>query len=87
MTLALFGALAATAAVVTPAYLSASGPATPAPVTARMLAHQQMIELLGSLISRSREVACCLLWLVCLVQRVNLLFLQAMLCLKLSLLL
>ena len=56
VTLSLLGALAATAVVVTPAYLSASGPERPAPVAARMPAHQQMIELLGSLISRSREV-------------------------------
>jgi hypothetical protein len=56
LTFALFGTLAATAAVVTPAYLSASGPERPAPVAARMPAHQQMIELLGSLVSRSKEV-------------------------------
>lgn len=56
VTLSLLGALAATAAVITPAYLSASGPEGAEAVTARMPAHHQMIELLGSLISRSREV-------------------------------
>jgi hypothetical protein len=55
LTLSLLGALAAVA-VVTPAYLLASGPAAPEPVAARVPAHQEMIELLGSLISRSREV-------------------------------
>ena len=56
VTLSLLGALAATAAVVTPAWLLASPNPAPQTVTARAPAHQEVIELLGSLISRSREV-------------------------------
>jgi hypothetical protein len=56
VTISLIGALAATAVIVTPAYLHASSSARPEPVIARLPAHQQMIELLGSLVSRSREV-------------------------------
>jgi len=56
VTISLIGALAATAVIVTPAYLHASSSARPEPVIARLPAHQQMIETLGSLVSRSKEV-------------------------------
>ncbi len=57
ITLSIIGTLAATAAVVRPNYLSASAPPeTPQPITASHPEHQQAIELLASLISRSKEV-------------------------------
>ncbi len=57
VTFSVLGVLVSAAAVVSPRFLQASAiDATSQEVTARTSQHQQMIETLGSLISRSREV-------------------------------
>jgi hypothetical protein len=56
LTLVLAGAAVTATAVIRPRYLQASGSAPPAPIAARTAHHQQVIDLLGSVVSRSHMV-------------------------------